>query len=566
MKEAHLKKTLTSLIKRTLTNLKIPSQDLSIKLELSPQEQFGDLSANLAFILSKRLNTTPQKLADLIVVQLNKELKKSHLKDDVNSCSVAGGGFINFFLDNNYFRRNVKRILKEGEGFGNQNLGKRKKVLIEFVSANPTGPLSIAHARQGAVGDSLANILGALGFSVLREYYINDEGRQIELLGRSIEVRFKQLQGESVDLPGDGYQGQYIVDIAKEIIKSAKPRLPDGQTGVKFFQEFGLNYILKIIKQELEDFGVRFNSWYSQKKLMRSKKIEKALRKLKQKGYIYERDGAVWFKSTMLGDDKDRVLIKSDGSYTYITPDIAYHQDKFKRGFRWLINIWGPDHHGYIPRLKAAVKALGKSRQLLNIIIVQLALIKRQGQSLAMSTRQGQYIRLREVLDEVGKSASRFFFLMRRASAHLDFDMELAKKQSLENPVYYIQYAHARICSIVKKTQNTSLKKADLDLLNQPQELKLMKCLAQFPPVLQLCYQQLEPYFLGVYLQKLACNLHSFYEHHRVLTNDKNLTLSRLGLIAAAGIVLRKGLGLLGVDTPERMDKNAQDYKDCTAR
>ncbi|MBU1871899.1 MAG: arginine--tRNA ligase, partial [Candidatus Omnitrophica bacterium] len=436
-----------------------------------------------------------------------------------------------------------------GENYASNQLCGKGKFLVEFLSANPTGPLSVAHARQAAVGDVLCNILQFLGVKLKREYYLNDEGNQINLLGDSIAARLKELKQEAYTLPENGYEGEYIIEIAEDLIKNkleAKAKNP------AFLCDYAVRYILKIINQELNDFGIKFDSWYSQRELTKSGKIKKTLEILKEKGLLYEKDKATWFKSSLLGDDKDRVLIKTDGTYTYITPDIAYHRDKYQRGFNSLINLWGPDHHGYIGRIKAAVQALGEPADSLNIVIVQLATIYKGGEPLPMSTRRGQYITLREVLDEVGPDASRFFFLMRRSSAHLDFDLELAKKQTPENPVYYVQYAHARICSIMRSTLEKPLI-SDLSLLVEDAEIKLIKVLWKFPRTLGMCYKNTDPYFVTAYLQELAEALHKFYDLHRVLGDDKKLTQARLALISAAGSVLRQGLGLLGISTPESM-------------
>jgi arginyl-tRNA synthetase len=444
----------------------------------------------------------------------------------------------------------LREILERKTALAGLDLGKGKKVLLEFVSANPTGPLSIAHGRQAVVGDALAHVLTALGFQVTKEYYNNDEGNQINILGKSVQLRYRQLKGEGVDFPQDCYQGDYIISLAKEIIDK---NLEMG--GLDGFCNFALEKITKIIQDELNDFGVAFDVWYSQKKLAASKKIDKGIALLKDKGFIYEAEGAAWFKSSEFGDDKDRVIIKSDKNYTYLAPDIAYHKDKFDRGFDWLINIWGPDHHGYIPRIKAVIQALGHSPQAFSVIIVQLATIYRQGESISMSTRRGQYITLREVLDEVGKDATRFFLLMRRTDSHLDFDLELAKKQSPENPVYYIQYAHARICSILEKAKDLklNLEKADLSLLKQEEEKELLRLIFQFPYILEICFRQIDPYQITAYLQSLAAGFHRFYDRHKVLGEDDNLTCARIVLIKCLKGALSDGLNLLGLSRPEKM-------------
>jgi arginyl-tRNA synthetase len=403
----------------------------------------------------------------------------------------------------------------------------------------------VAHARQAAVGDCLANILEFLDFNVQREYYLNDEGNQINILGRSVQLRREELEGKQVEFPDNYYQGDYIYDIARH---AQEENIGEAQLG-----DFAADYILGIIKKELADFKVNFDNWYSQKELAKSGKIERAFEQLRQKGLLSERDGALWFNSTSFGDDKDRVIVKSDGSQTYLAPDIAYHQDKFNRGFDWLINLWGPDHHGYINRIKASIQAFGHPAEALSVIIVQLATIFRNGEPVQMSTRRGQYITLREVLDEVGSDAARFFFLMRRTSSHLDFDLEVAKKQSAENPVYYVQYAHARICSILRSVAVQGKGEADLSLLKEKEELNLIKKMLEFTAVLNICLVTRDPYMVTVYLQELSETFHKFYDLHRVLGQAEALTRARLALIEGVKIVLSCGLDLRGVSQPESM-------------
>lgn len=513
-----------------------------ISVEIPKDSRFGDFSTNIALRLSTLAKDKSNNIAQSLINNLNPIIKNSSVSSDVEEIKIEKG-FINFFLSKDYFYRQLREILDRKSDFGKQNLGNGKRVLIEFVSANPTGSLSVAHARQAAVGDVLANILNFLGFKVKREYYLNDEGNQINLLSKSIELRVKELSGEKIDFPENCYQGDYVYDIANKL-KQQKSKTKD-------IAEYGVRYILAIIKKELKDFGIKFDYWYSQKKLRKSGRIKKILNLLK--GSLYDDGGAVWFKSTQFGDDKDRVVIKSDGSYTYLTPDIAYHYDKYKRGFDWLINIWGPDHHGYINRLKAAIIALGKQAGSLSIIIVQLASIFRDGKAVEMSTRRGQYITLREVLREVGRDAARFFFLMRRTDSHLDFDLELAKKETPENPVYYVQYAHARISSIMSNSKHRDYKKARLGLLNQKEELILLKRLSQFPHALRIILRTLDPSIITIYLQNLAADFHRFYDQHRVLGEDEQLTLSRLALTEGTRIVLASGLKFLGVTVPEKM-------------
>ncbi len=538
---------LSALIETALKGLDLdkPSPEES-HLDFPSDKRFGDLSTNIALQLAKSTKNPPYEIAHNIVACLKTDLEKSKLKDYIKEIKVEGAGFINFYLNDDYFYAQLKDIVIKGKSALKIDIGKKRRVLVEFVSANPTGPLSVAHARQAAVGDVLAGILEFLGFKVKREYYLNDEGNQIDILGKSVELRLKELNGEKIELPENYYQGDYIYDIAKQS-QSHKVTKSQG------LSEFAVKYILDIIKKELCDFGIKFDYWSSQKELRKSGKIEKILNLLKKKGFLYAREGAFWLKSTQFGDDKDRVVIKSDKAYTYLAPDIAYHQEKYKRGFKWLINLWGPDHHGYINRLKAAVQALGHQPETLSIIIVQLASIFREGKSLEMSTRKGQYITLREVLDEVGPDASRFFFLMRRTSSHLDFDLDIAKKHTLENPVYYVQYAHARICSILSNANLSANKDANLTLLKEKEELELIKKLLQFTYILDICYKTVDPYMLTIYLQELSEAFHKFYDLHRVLAQEQNLTKARLALIAATRSVIACGLELLGVSRPEKM-------------
>jgi arginyl-tRNA synthetase len=515
-------------------------------LDFPTDSRFGDLYSNIAMRLSRTLKKPPAQLAAGLIPLIEKEVKSAKLDIYIKAIKLEGAGFINFYLSEQYFYDRLSDLVVKGPAALKANWGKDVPVLIEFVSANPTGELSVAHARQAAVGDAIANITEFMGFKVRREYYLNDEGNQINILGESVALRMKELAGEKIVFPENYYQGEYIYDIAREAAARGLP--------ASGLAEFAVDFILQIIKQELEDFGVRFDSWYSQKGLRHSGKINAALDFLKKKGFLFEEEGALWFKSTQFGDDKDRVVIKSDGSYTYLAPDIAYHQDKYQRGFKKIINLWGPDHHGYINRLKAAVLALGYEASSLSIIIVQLATISRGGRPLLMSTRRGQYITLREVLSEVGKDASRFFFLMRRTSSHLDFDLEIAKKQTSENPVYYCQYAYARIAGIL---HNSSLvlkaEEVDVRLLKEKEELALIKKIWQFNAVLNICLVSEDPYMLTVYLQELAETFHKFYDLHRVLGQDSRLSLARLALIQATQTVLGAGLGLLGVSHPEKM-------------
>ena len=534
------------IIQDCLQELNLLPDKIQVYLDIPQDSRFGDFTTNVAMQLSRQLKKPPREIASSLIDSIKQHLPKSPLKDYIKEIKVEGAGFINFYFNDSFFYHELEEIISKGNNALKVDFGKGKKVLIEFVSANPTGPLSVAHARQAAVGDALAEIFNFLGYSTAREYYLNDEGNQINILGRSVQLRLKELKGERIEFPEDHYQGDYIYDIAREII--------DKKIEVKDFSEYAANYILEIIRKELDDFGVKFDTWFSQKALGKSGEVERTLEELKKRGYIYEEDGAVWFKSTALGDDKDRVVIKSDKSYTYLTPDIAYHQEKYRRGFAWLINLWGPDHHGYINRLKASVAAFGKPAGSLSIIIVQLATIFREGKPVQMSTRRGQYITLREVLEEVGRDAARYFFIMRRTSSHLDFDLDVAKKQSSENPVYYIQYAYARISSILREAKENAVSgKPELSLLKEKEEIELIKKLCQFPDMLNICLNTQDPYMVTVYLQALAEDFHKFYDLHRVLGEDKKLTAARLALLSATQTVIATGLKLLGVSRPEKM-------------
>ena len=546
MKE-DIKKNLIQLLRRTQSSLGFDNFDEEIFLDVPQDSRFGDLSSNIALRLAKKAKTKAADIAGRIKDAIKKDLKTSPLADYVKEVTAEGAGFVNFYLSERYFSEELKKIVAKGQDALRQDIGKNENVLIEFVSANPTGCLSVAHARQAAVGDVLAAIFEFLGFKVNREYYLNDEGNQINILGDSVNLRLKELEGERVDFPQDYYQGDYIYDIARKVKEKESAQVID-------LGEYAAKFILEIIKKELQDFGVKFDVWYSQKSLRESRKIDQAIDFLKKKDFVYGKDGALWFRSEQFGDDKDRVIIKSDGAYTYLAPDIAYHQEKYLRGFKRLINLWGPDHHGYISRLKAACQALGYARDSLSIIIVQLVTIFREGKPIQMSTRRGQYITMREVLDEVGRDASRFFFLMRRVSSHLDFDLETAKKQTPENPVYYVQYAHARISSILRNSQvKINTQTLNLSLLKEKEELALIRKILHFRDVLGVCYKTLDPYALTVYLQELAEAFHKFYDLHRVLDQQEELTQARLALISGAQIALATGLELMGISRPESM-------------
>jgi len=513
-----------------------------VYLEYPKEDRFGDFSTNIAMRLTKELKKSPMDIASNLVKEMGR------LKDDIDQIKIEKPGFINFYLSHSSVIGELKDILGQKNKFGCSAIEKGKKVQIEFVSANPTGPLTVAHGRQAAIGDSLARIMEACGYKVTREYYLNDEGVQMNILAKSVRARFLEAIGQGSGFPEDGYKGLYICDIAKGMASRVKKDAPE-----TVFGDYAYKEILGAIKKDLDDFGVHFDVWYSQKKLSKSGKIKKALAILKDKGFLYEKDGATWFASTRFKDDKDRVVIKNDGTYTYLAPDIAYHKEKFGKGYKKVINIWGPDHHGYVNRMKAACQALGFDKDNLSILISQLVTLYRDKKPIKMSTREGEFITLRQVIDEVGKDAGRFFFMMRRTDSHLDFDLELAKSKSMDNPVYYIQYAHARIASIGKFSEGAKCDMKNLHLLDKPEESSLIKKLMRYPKIIQTAANNLEPYVLLSYLQELASLFHSYYNSYRIVTDDKIITGARLTLVKAVKAVLSNGLSLLGVSAPEKM-------------
>ncbi|HZH60099.1 MAG TPA: arginine--tRNA ligase, partial [Metabacillus sp.] len=424
-----------------------------VLLEIPKEKAHGDYSTNMAMQLARVAKKAPRMIADEIVANFDKQ------KGSIDKIEIAGPGFINFHMNNSYLTDLIPTILKAGESYGETNIGNNEKVQVEFVSANPTGDLHLGHARGAAVGDSLCNVLAKAGYDVSREYYINDAGNQINNLALSVEARYFQALGQDADMPEDGYHGEDIVGIGKKLAEEFGDKFVNQSSDerLSFFREYGLKYEMAKLKADLEEFRVPFDVWYSETSLYHNGKIDNALAALKEKGYIYEEDGATWFRSTTFGDDKDRVLIKNDGSYTYLTPDIAYHKDKLDRGFTKLINVWGADHHGYIPRMKAAIEALGYSKETLEVEIIQLVHLYKNGEKMKMSKRTGKAVTMRDLIEEVGLDAVRYFFAMRSADTHMDFDLDLAVSKSNENPVYYAQYAHARICSMLRQGEEQGL-------------------------------------------------------------------------------------------------------------
>ncbi|MBP7088410.1 MAG: arginine--tRNA ligase [Candidatus Omnitrophica bacterium] len=517
---------------------KIIREDYAIILEpplweLPSRQEYGDLSSMVALRLASELKKDPLEIA----VHIQAVLKK-FLNEDIEKVEILKPGFINIFIAKGILIDSLNEILKYKEDFFRSQ--RKKRILIEFLSANPTGPLSIAHGRQAVIGDVIAKVLEFLGNKVKREYYLNDEGNQIELLISSVDARAKEIKGKDFIFPENGYKGEYIKDIAKELIRKKK----------KDIRNFSLDYIITMIKKDLLALDIRFDSWFSQKKLLKEGKVEEAIDRLKNKDLIYEEEGALWFAATKFGDDKDRVIKKADGELTYFASDIAYHRDKINRNYDELINLWGPDHHGYIKRVKTALYALDYKKEVLKVIIIQLVTLKTKER---MSKRAGTFVLLSDLINDIGKDATRFYYLTRKNSSHLEFDLDLAKKASFDNPLYYIQYVCARIESIFKKAKVNSFEKRYNNYLKEEEEFILLRQLLQFVHCLDKVYYSLEPVFIIEFLKSLAAGFHKFYEKIRVIDNDKNLTQARLNLIEAVRIVFYCGLNLLGIKPAKKM-------------
>jgi arginyl-tRNA synthetase len=543
-----LKKQVEAIIKDALTNLGI---DTKVYVNHPRDPSFGDYTTNVAMLLAKERKASAQDLAH--------DISQALANPMIQKVEVAGPGFINLRMVPQWWYSAFSRILGEKENFGQMDLGMNKKVQIEFVSANPTGPLHIGHGRGAAVGDSLARILKKAGYQVEKEYYINDAGRQIRMLGESIWSRCMEIKGINAEFPKEGYQGAYVLDLAKEAVEKMPEVLELAKDkAIEELAVWGAEKILGQIKEDLRGFGVEFDSWFNESTLYKKRLVENALSKLKEKGYLYSQDGALWFASSKLEDDKDRVVVKANGDPTYLASDIAYHDLKAQRGFHLLIDIWGADHHGYVSRIKAALEALGHAPQILHVLLVQIVNLIKSGDKVSMSTRQGEFITLSELMAEVGKDAARYTFLTRKCDAHLDFDVDLVKSQTEENPVFYVQYAHTRISSIFrnaldKSISYTELEKVDLSPLTLEEEMLLIKKSLQFPDIIEGIALNLEPHRLTYYLQELASIFHSYYNHHRVLVEDKELREARMALVKGVQIVIKEGLGLLGVDAPHSM-------------
>jgi arginyl-tRNA synthetase len=524
-----------------------------IDLEEPKAESHGDLATNAAMVSAKAQKMAPRKIAEAVV---------AHLDDAdgiVARTDIAGPGFINFFIQPSAWLPVLQRIHREDQDYGRCDAGRGRRIQVEFVSSNPTGPLHVGHGRGAAVGDSVANLLAYAGWQVQREYYINDSGRQIQTLGRSVYLRYRQLKGDAVDFPEDCYQGDYIHHLAADMAQAEGDDL-DGmaaEAAIDRCARYAASKIIAGIRSDLEGFGVVFDRWFSEQGLYDDGRVSAVIDDFRQRGLMYEKDGALWFRSADYGDEKDRVVVRKNGQTTYFASDIAYHQEKFSRGFDTVIDVWGADHHGYIPRMSASVEAGGYHREQFEVILVQLVNLMRSGEPVAMSTRAGEFVTLADVLDEVGSDAARFLFLTRSASSPLDFDLELAKQKTNDNPVYYVQYVHARICSIDRKAQETGHGDADpasaLGCLTAAEEIGLIKRMARYPDIVRSAAELREPHRITFYLMQLAQAFHGYYNKHRVLVEDPQLAAARRYLITAVKKVIRNGLNLLGVSAPEQM-------------
>jgi arginyl-tRNA synthetase len=526
----------------------------TIVLEVPKDKTHGDLATNLAMQLTKIAKKNPRQIAEAIIYRLGNG------RASIQSAEIAGPGFINFRLDKSYLYPIIGEVLTQGSNYGAIQSGQGKRVQVEFVSANPTGSLHLGHARGAAVGDALCNLLSSAGYEVTREYYINDAGNQVNNLARSIEARYRQALGQTTEMPEDGYHGEDIVGFAKELTELEGDRLLSlgEEERFDYFRTYGLEKELAKIKRDLARFGVQFDEWYSETSLYENDKVTEVLDALREQGHVYELDGAVWLSSTTFGDDKDRVLVKNDGSYTYLTPDAAYHMDKYKRGYDEMINIWGADHHGYIPRMKAAMAALGNDPDKLTVLIAQMVSLFQNGEKVKMSKRTGKAVTMEDLMDEVGVDAIRYFFTMRSMDSHLDFDMDLAVSKSNENPVFYVQYAHARICSIFRQAEEQGIsilpwQEATITRLNSEQEFDLLRKIGELPETIAEAARIYAPHTIIRYVYELASQFHSYYKAERVITEDAEQSQARLQLLAALKVTLANSLALVGVSAPDKM-------------
>ena len=593
--KAHLHALLAQALQQLRQDGLLPADaPAAIPLEQTRDRVHGDFASTIALALAKTARRPPRELAERIAAALP-------ASDRVARVEIAGPGFINFFLTPTAYQTVINEILDQGDAFGRSDLGGGRRMQVEFVSANPTGPLHVGHGRGAAFGATVANLLDAIGYQVHREYYVNDAGRQMNILATSIWLRYLEHCGEKFRFPSNGYRGDYVRDIAARlyaerggayIVAAAQifRNLPQdevrdedgaiviagdkeahidalveraqkllGDHHYRYIFERGLNTILDDIRDDLREFGVVYDEWYSERTLAECGAVNKTINRLRDSGYVYEQDGALWFRSSAFGDEKDRVVERENGQTTYFASDIAYHLDKFERGFDWVIDVWGADHHGYVPRVKAALQAMGENPDKLDVLLVQFAILYRNGERVQMSTRSGEFVTLRELRQEVGNDAARFFYVMRKSEQHLDFDLDLAKSQSRDNPVYYIQYVHARVSSVLRQLHDKGLPRDEgrgqtsLALLTEPHEEALLVALSRYPDVVESAALAHEPHQLAHYLRELATAFHAYYNEHRVLVPDDTLRDARLNLSLATRQVIKNGLKLLGVSAPEVM-------------
>ena len=585
-----MKKRLESLLEHAITSLKNDSilpQGITVKIgvEQARDTSHGDFATNLALMLAKPAKNNPRQLAEKIVAALPSD-------PDVEKIEIAGPGFINFFIRATAQHDIVKTVHKLGSGFGQSTTGKGRKIQVEFVSANPTGPLHVGHGRGAAYGSTVANLLAATGFEVHREYYVNDAGRQMDILTTSLWLRYLEESGEAMQFPSNGYRGEYIREIASELhkkygndfhyaanlvmenIPADEPQGGDKEIHIdalvekaktllaknyRIIAKAGINTILADIKGDLAEFGIQYEEWFSEQALVDSGAVKAALERLRSEGYLYEKEGATWFSSSQLGDEKDRVVVRENGQMTYFASDIAYHMNKLDRGYDEIIDIWGADHHGYVPRVKAAMQSLGADPNRLSVLLVQFAVLYRGKEKVQMSTRSGEFVTLRQLRNEVGKDAARFFYVMRKAEQHMDFDLKLATSHSNDNPVYYVQYAHARICSVFRQLDEKNWARDlaggmnQLHLLTESHEISLVNSLIRYPEIVERAAHQREPHQLVHYLREIATHFHTYYNAHQFLIDDSQLRNARLNLIEAVRQIITNGLEILGVSAPESM-------------
>jgi arginyl-tRNA synthetase len=566
---SHLRELLTQAIEKTVKGGELNSTELPpLLLEPPKQREFGDLATNVAMLWAPRVKKSPRVIAETILNNLEDP------ESILSRAEIAGPGFLNFTFSSEFYYQRLRELAEGKEA--NLDIGRGRKVQVELASVNPTGPLHVGHGRVAVIGDVLARLHEAVGFKVEREYYVNDAGRQMENLGLSIYARYRELFGERIDFPEEGYPGDYVKEIAAEIKQQSGDQFlkVTKDEAVAFFRKYGSDSLLETIRNQLGEFGIRVDRFFSEEKELRQappdgrSDVVLSMDLLRERGLLYIQDGAEWFRSTRFGDDKDRTVVKSNDELTYFASDIAYHRNKFERSFDKLINVWGADHHGYVPRLKAAIRGLGYDPNLLQVVLVQMVQLTRGGEPVRMGKRTGEFVSLEEILQEVGRDAARFFFLMRKSDSHLDFDLELAKRQSSDNPVFYVQYAHARIASIFEQARRSGLegivsgdRPVQLERLELGEEMELIRKMVHFNDVLEDSVRELEPHRMVFYLLDLAGEFHRYYNRFRVLSDDKGLSEARLLLVENVQKTIRRGLEILGVAAPTKMASRLEE--DC---